>query len=574
MTGCARQISLASLAGEGFTSRAERREEIMESEQSQNFNERLSQWVASQGFWFQVRYSMAGSGTKGTAMFHLLSLGFRLLIFLLVVSVAGWVYLVKRVDRPAFAAKFQDSLQAGLSGSESQMRGFSKVQGQLGISRFACQGGSETFFSTLEARNIRCKMGLVDGLIGKWDPGVISISRLDVELRAGADDAEGAAKVSEAFFKKTNGVLLNSFEVGEASLRWGYSERTQGSIEGSGLKMQRLEDGVKMIFHGGTFSQNWLRKLEIVDLVVVCDHDGITFEKADFRKGSGTVDMSGLKVIGGERPTLRGVAKIRSMSLEDILPATMRNFVEGSFSGDFQVSGSTNTKEGIGFNGLVKLDGQDMLAIRERIHILKALSVVDYSRNYHRVDFREGSFQLKTIGGGLELTNLNLKSDDLFTLQGSMRVRLPTPEETKQAVDQSVKGGVPLFIPEDGETEETQSKDDADNISLKRAALEAKRAKDNKQETGSGSLFDKLGLSFEMRRLEEQASERLSRMLRYEGSFQITIPPDAFERTPRLAEQYPVDPNTHRIPILVPIEGSLYEITLKQAEEVYLQGRR
>ncbi|MEO7099473.1 MAG: hypothetical protein ABI162_08935 [Luteolibacter sp.] len=546
----------------------------MESEQSQNFNERLSQWVASQGFWFQVRYSMAGSGTKGTAMFHLLSLGFRLLIFLLVASIAGWVYLVKRVDRPAFAAKIQDSLQAGLSGSESQMRGFSKVQGQLGISRFACQGGSGTFFSTLEARNVRCKMGLLDGLVGKWDPGVVSISRLDIDLRAGADDAAGATKVSEAFFKKSNSVLLNSFEVGEASLRWGYSERTQGSIEGSGLKLQRLDDGVKMIFHGGTFSQNWLRKLEIVDLVVVCDHDGITFEKADFRKGSGTVDMSGMKVIGGERPALRGVAKIRSIALEDILPATMRNFVEGSFSGDFQVSGSTNTMEGIGFNGLVKLDGQDMLAIRERIHILKALSVVDYSRNYHRVDFREGSFQLKTIGGGLELTNLSLKSDDLFTLQGSMRVRLPTPEETKQAVDQSVKGGVPLFIPEDGETEDTQTTEDSDNISLKRAALEAKRSKDGKQDIGSGSLFDKLGLSLEMRRLEEQASERLSRMLRYEGSFQITIPQDAFERTPRLAEQYPVDPNTHRIPIVVPIEGSLYEITLKQAEEVYLQGRR
>ena len=55
----------------------------MESEQSQNFNERLSQWVANQGFWFQVRYSMSGSGMKGRAMFHLLRIGFRLLVFLL-----------------------------------------------------------------------------------------------------------------------------------------------------------------------------------------------------------------------------------------------------------------------------------------------------------------------------------------------------------------------------------------------------------------------------------------------------------------------------------------------------------
>jgi hypothetical protein len=36
----------------------------MESEQSQNFNERLSQWVANQGFWFQIRYSMTGYTTE------------------------------------------------------------------------------------------------------------------------------------------------------------------------------------------------------------------------------------------------------------------------------------------------------------------------------------------------------------------------------------------------------------------------------------------------------------------------------------------------------------------------------
>ena len=70
----------------------------MESEQSQNFNERLSQWVANQGFWFQIRYSMTGSGTKGTAMFHLLRMGFRLLLFLIVAAIGTWVYLVRTAD--------------------------------------------------------------------------------------------------------------------------------------------------------------------------------------------------------------------------------------------------------------------------------------------------------------------------------------------------------------------------------------------------------------------------------------------------------------------------------------------
>ena len=111
----------------------------MESEQSKNFNERLSQWVAHQGFWFQIRYSMSRSGKKGTALYHVLNLTFRLTIFLLVATAATWVYLVKQADRPKFQNDIRLSLQSGLSATESQMGGFSQIQGRLGISRFACR---------------------------------------------------------------------------------------------------------------------------------------------------------------------------------------------------------------------------------------------------------------------------------------------------------------------------------------------------------------------------------------------------------------------------------------------------
>lgn len=550
-------------------------EENMESEQSQNFNERLSQWVASQGFWLQVKYSMSGSGSKGTVVFHLLSMGFRLLVLVLVLAVGGWVYLVKRVDNPGFIEGIRKSLQSGLSASDAELRGFSHVQGRMGISRLACLGGSDTFFTSLEARNINCSMGLLDQLGGKWDPGTITVSRLDLELRAGGDDAESAKKIAEVLFKKFPNTESNNFDISDATLRWGYSERTRGSIEGSGLKVLRLGDGLKLVFRGGTFSQNWLRKLEIINLDVICNRDGIVFEKAEFKRGYGTVDFSGLKVTGGERPMIEGLARIRKLGLEHVLPLAMRSFMEGSFSGDFQVFGSTNTSDGVGFKGGVNLDGQDVLTLRERVHLLKALSVVDYSRNYHRVDFREGSFKMKTSGGGMELTDVSLKAEDLFTLEGGMRVRLPTPEEASAEVNRRSNGGAPIFDTESDTTEpaEPVTKDTKD-FSLRRAALEAKRVKDGTQSESSTLLFERMGLSFEMRRLEEQAAERISRNLRYEGSFKITIPFDAFERTPKLAEQFPVDVGLHRIPMVVPIEGSLYEVTLKQAEEIYQQGRR
>lgn len=546
----------------------------METEQLQNFNERLSEWVAKQGFWFQIRYSMSGGGMKGRAMFHLLRLGFRLLVFLLLVSLGVGIYLIKRADTTRFSDDLRDGMRSGLSATDLETS-FKRTQGELELTRLAAEGGDETFFTTLEARNIRCRMGLLDGLVGTWNPGIISISKLDVELRAGTDDAESASKLAEVLFRKPQALEANAFEVADATLRWGYSERTQGMIESSVMKMQRAGTGWRLGFKGGRFYQNWLGGLEIVELVAVCEPTGIVFEKAELKLGGGTVDFSGLRVIGGDRPQVRGVAKVRNLSLVEIMPPALGSFVEGTISGDFRVFGSTNSSDGIGFEGQVVMDGEDVISLRERIHLLKALSVVDYSRTYHRVDFRDGSFQMKTVGGGLELTEIDLKADDLFTLEGSLTVRLPTQEEIQEAVAQgSGLGASALFGGQDELAESKNLPETKSEFSLKRAALEAKRIKEGQQSPESLSLGDRIGLSSEMRRLQNQASERMSRMLQYEGTLQITIPPDAFERAGRLQQMHPVDAVTNRIPIEVPIEGNLYELTLKQAEDIYQQGRR
>ncbi len=538
----------------------------MESEQSQNFNERLSQWVANQGFWFQIRYSMTGRGSGGGALFHLLRLGFRLMVFLLLVAIGSWIYLVKRTESTKYAEALKESLHSALSASETELHGFSRTQGRLEIGRLVCQGGNKTFFHSMEARNIRCKMGLLDGVTGRWDTGPVSISTLNLELRAGTDDAESATALAEALFRQSGKVSINSLEVASATLRWGYSERTRGAIEGSAMAVNRIGAGWRLTFKGGTFSQNWLRNLEIVNLVVVADPDGMTFEKAEFRRGQGTVDATGLKLAGGELPTLSGTVKIRMLGMDTILPAALRNFIEGTISGDFKISGSTNSSEGIGFDGLVTLDGRDTLVLRERLPLLEALSVVDYVRNYYRVDFREGSFRLKTGNGGAKISDLRLKAQDILTLEGNLLVRMPNAEET---LEDSKKipdaGSLSTADPAPGGLAD-------DTFSLGSTGRKAA----NSKEAGSpdSPLFSRLGLSMEERRLEQQAAERSSQVLRYEGSFVISLLPDSFERAPKLMEQFPVDARTGRIPIIVPVEGTLYQLTEQQAKEIYQKRTR
>jgi hypothetical protein len=545
----------------------------MESEQTDNFNERLSQWVSNQGFWFQVRYSMSGSGMKGRAMFHLLRMAARLLVFLILVAVGFWIYLMKRPGTEQFFSGIRGDLQSALSASELEIRGIQHIQGQLEMGRLAAQGGEATFFDSMEARNIRVKMGLLDNLVGVWQTGNIAIARLDVDLRAGTNDPQSAANLAATVFRKSLDVQANSFEVADATLRWGYSERTQGAIESSNLKMLRTGTGWRLSFTGGTFSQNWLRQLEIVNLVVIAEKGGLVFERAELRTDTGTVEFPGVRVLGGERPEVDGIVKIRSLALERIIPPALRNFVEGSISGDFKVSGSTNSSDGIGFEGQVIMDGTDMISLRERIHLLKALSVVDYSRNYHRVDFREGSFSIKTQRGGMQVTEIDLKSEDLFTLQGSFAVRLPTQQEIDEALSKNTDIS-PLFTTEDEPVDLLKSPTKDADFTLRRAAQEARRIQEGSQSPETLSLFDRLGLSIEMRRLQNQAAERMSRMLRYDGAVRITIPGDAFERAPRLQEIYPIDAATGRVAIKVPLQGHIFELTLRQAEDIYQQGQR
>lgn len=545
----------------------------MESEQTENFNERLSQWVSNQGFWFQLRYSMSGSGVGGRAGFHLLRMASRLLIFLLIVAVGIWIYLMKRPASPQFFLTVRENLQSTLSASELEIGGMQHVQGLLEISKLAAEGGQETFFESVDVRNIRLNMNLLDGLLGTWDTGNVSIARLNLDLRAGTNDAQSASKLAEAVFRKSTRVEANSFEVADTTIRWGYSEGTQGSIESSNLKMQRLDDGWRLSFTGGTFSQNWLRQLEIVNLVVLVDKAGVLFERAELKNGSGTVEFPGLRVRGGARPEVDGVVKIRSLDLESIIPPVLHSFVEGSISGDFKVSGSTNSSDGLGFEGQVVMEGTDRITLRERIHILKALSVVDYLREYHRVDFHEGSFDIKTGGGGMQVSGIDLKSEDLFTLHGEFSVRLPTQKEIDEALSKG-QNPSPLFA---GEEESLTFKPSASgdvDLTLRKAALEARRAQEGAQADESMKLSDRIGQGIQLRRLQAQAAERMSRMLRYDGAVIITVPGDVFERAPRLREIYPADAITGRVAIRVPLQGHIYELTLRQAEDIYQQGQR
>ena len=552
----------------------------METEEIQAFNNRMSQWISSQGFWFQLRYALFGRGSFSTVTYHLLQISFRAVLFLLLAAGGVGYYFYKRTDKPVFREEMTEAARIALGAKEAQIKGFTRSQGEMKIIRFGATGSADSFFESMEVGMIHCRMGLTDGMIGKWNAGPVSARSCYVELKAGADDAELAKKAGESLFRKYPKFTFPSIEVTDATVFWGYSERTRGRIENSHLLAQRTDSGGwRLQFRGGYFSQNWLHRLEINELLMQVEANGLTIEKGEFSRETGRVSLHNVAITGGERPQIHGIAKIKNLPLDAILPPISSGFIEGSISADFTLSGSTNTTEGVGFQGQVLFDGTDVLTLRERIHLLRALSVVDVFNSYRKVDFREGSFTLKTSNGVLDISDVDLKAKDLFTMQGRMRVRRMTQEEITaelQKAGGSAADVSPIFDHQDGGFAKNEANLSDEEITLKKAAQEQQKEQRANNESGAPAppaLFDRMAQMNLNRLIEQQESNRLSRQLRFDGGFRITIPADSFERAQQLREDNPVDPATGRIPITVPVEGTLYDITLKQAEEIYQKGR-
>ncbi len=281
-----------------------------ETEQSQNFQDRLGQWVSSQGFWFQLRYSFSGGGAKGTFLFHFLKLIARVTVFVAILAVIAWIFIVRQTGTQSYREAFRETFHEKLNAEEVDLKNFDIGKGEFYIGLLGATGGEDTFFTGFEARSLKCRMSILDRFRDTWDPGLIEISRLELGLRAGADSEEAARGMADVLFQDSEKVRIDGLQVEDTNIRWGYSVRTRGSILGSQMRAQRVSDGWRLRFRGGTFTQNWLKKLEIVELDVVVDRTGVNFEKGTFRKGEGTACVPGGE--GRSRAATGGFGKSRS----------------------------------------------------------------------------------------------------------------------------------------------------------------------------------------------------------------------------------------------------------------------
>jgi hypothetical protein len=544
----------------------------MRAPQDTSFEDRLGHWIAAQGFWFQLRHSTGKSGAAKLGN-RLLHLGIRLLVILLLVAAGIGVYLVKRVDSREFKEGLHDSAAAALGAESAEVTGFERERGKVYVHRLTAEGSTESFFTKIEARGVRYKMGLFDGLLGEWDAGPVTVAAARIEAKAGASDEEELAAISENLFGQHDWFKFPMVEVLDATVLWGYSARTRGMVQGSHLIVQRLSDGWRLEFRGGRFSQNWLSRLEIDELVVKVVPGELIIESARFRRDGGSMILTG-RALSGLRPSVEAKAQFDSLPVRPLLPPEARPFIEGTISGEATLAGSTNSQEGVSFDGRIVLGSTDQVVLRDRLPLLQALTVVDIYNSYRKVPFTIGSFRLKTGAGKMSVSELELEASDLAMLSGEMTVRQPTDEEVARSLTDGPQGGdssVLQSIFDDMDDASSEGDDEEETFTLRRAAEAANREeKESASETMPG--FGRLSLM--PMSIQEQARNRYARMMRFEGGFMLEIAGDAFERAQALREIHTKDPVTNRIPLEVPLSGTLFELTLDQAENLYLKGKR
>ena len=569
----------------------------MESDTTtQIFNERLAQWVSKQGFWFQVRYSMAGGGAS-ILLFHLLRISLRVIILLVIAALIAFAYLVKLPEQTTFKTALRNKIVTGLHCDAGIMRSFVRQQNKASIRHLALTGGPECFFHSCEAGGISFRMGLLDSVSKTWNANQIVVDRLSLNIKAGAESGDEAALLKKSLFQNSPNLKFQTFESKNTRVSWGYSERTMGSISQSNMLVIRENKNWRIKFTNGFFQQNWLRNLQIDELVLLCTENGITVEKGKFHIGKeektttanaspiGKIVFNGVKIEGGQRPQYSGSIQLENVPVEELMQETYTRYLEGTVSGELKIQGSTNSPDGVALSGRMALRESDHLTTRSRLHIFNALSIVCQSGAYRKTTFTEGYFNLKTSAGTMVVSDINLSAPEQMELKGSFSVRPPKQQE----IDEMLRRGTVsnelltgnLATPANSSSSSSGSGSGSGSGTSKSEELTlaqaVKMSKDKANEKGATGFSDDdiaLGAPFHAEALEAElqmkSAEKVARTSIYEGKLQMTLPVKNFPANASMQLELPKTPNDQFFLLDCPLIGNLYELTLSQAEELLL----
>lgn len=544
----------------------------IDQERLNAFQVRMSSWVAGQGLFFQLRYAAAVQGAQSTIFGAFMRLLTRLSILMAVLLVGFWIFLAKRVDFGWFRKDLGEKISMALGADSAVVGSVERERGYASLQRVSLEGGERSFFYDAEIRQLRTRMGLLDGVMRGWNGESVTIKELELSLKSGADSDEAAAAAYGSLFKNAENFDFEVIEVEKATITWGYSEMHRGSIQGANLKVNRRHGGGwTLVFKGGFFTQNWLRRMSIERIEVVATEESLEIVEMKLSKDGGRLDLAGKLTRGGARPEFEGTGRMTSMPIWSMVGADFREFVDGEISGDMKFGGSTNTLEGFRTVSEVSLEEGDHVILEDRFPLFRAISAVDRLRSYKKVRFSSGKFRMRTGGDRLELSNIWLRAQDLMRVEGALVVRPPTEEEVKGQLALEQRATVAATPPGGDPTDKEATQKKGDELSLRDAADARKKSKEHSMR--SLIMGSQTG-SREVSAISNAAEVREKEAYFLEGEVRVGVTADVFDRSPELDQRYPVDQETGMRWLALPIRGRIYSVSQDLADRFLPRSRR
>ncbi len=558
-----------------------------------NYITRLSDWVSKQGVLFQLVHGSAvgGIGRPMIAIF------LRFIIIAVVVVLVGWFYFYNAVEKGGFADNLKAVVESKFGGDEVTLSKVSRgnqgvFAGVLEIGEISMNAGSDTTFESradqsLSGRNqtdlemnsiVLSPIGVMDGSVTPWKIEEISVDSVSAKLRLGGESEEEAMKSHGWLFNVVENSPLRRLYVANTNLSWGYTHLNLGSIKEVSLTGLLNSGGWDFTLADGTLNYMWLRSARIIKANIKVERDQIVISDATLTMGQGAVKLDAIISVGA-RPQIEGSITFKRIPVNLALRDKYQDFIDGTVSGTGEFSGSLVDSKGLNYNLDIELGETDSFDITDKIPAITALSVIDASSNYENLSFSEGSFEVSHLDGVTSIEEIRMLANNGIVAVGSFQLRAPREAELLrdlQGKNSSEYEDELENVLKKGFQSEKDKEDESvvfgtamvDNSEAAKIRKTNRFGNINGAEP-SHSKYLELG-----RRSSEEARDYFGTIRRFDGELKLGMSAASFLRSERLQAAYPFDNQSRKHWVVIPLSGSVQEVTGGTAEALYELGRR
>ncbi len=529
-----------------------------------SFNERAEQWISKQGLMFQFSHN-TGAGS----MFpKICGLVFRLIILAVLGLVCFWFYLTNQPNSASFRDSVIEQVQKGMHAGEVEIKNITRdkgklLSGEMLISNVALGESDHTFFedwhvieedvsvvgrrSMIERKKTATFQGvnlspldLGDNYFSGWSAKEMKIQKMELKLKTGADTDDLAKAAYSTLFTQYESLDIDAIQIFDATLLWGHSETSSGSIKGARLDIVKGVDSWEINVTDGTFSHGWLRDAGINSMKVICKKSGeVNIESASLSLGVGSLSFSASIQIKAQ-PELTGNYSFENVEVLDLIGRSYESWLDGNIIGKGELNGKLNSAEGIKVTTTINLSGSakvigtedapiqpnaskddSVIIVRgDNFQLLKLMQMKDPRNSYSLLRAHKGQVIVESQGKDTQVTLKDVRCglNDLILMKGQFEYAIRTAKSKEADID-------------------------ASSLELNESDLNPDKS--------------------------QSSNETLETVRAFSGQVKLGLIPDVFENNIRVLDVYPVDNATLRVWFDVELSGQLEELTEELADKLY-----